>query len=87
MSEKICDLQTEVVTFGLKLNYNKTKELQISLKITSNTNVNNAATDRVEQFTYLGNALKVDGGTTSRCYSTDQEGKWDVCRIVLIVEE
>jgi hypothetical protein len=63
MSEKICDLQTEVVTFGLKLNSNKTKELQISLKITSNTNVNKAVTDRVEQFTYLGNAVTLDGRT------------------------
>ena len=51
MSEKICDLQTEVVTFGLKLDSNKTKELQISSEITSNTNVNNAVTDRDKQFT------------------------------------
>jgi hypothetical protein len=78
-------LQTEVVSFGLKRNSSKTKELQISSKITSNTNVNKAVTDRVEQFTYLGNAVTVDGGTTSRCYSTDQEGKWDVCTIVFIV--
>jgi hypothetical protein len=63
MSKKICDLQTEVVTFDLKLNSNKTKELQISLKITSNTNVNKAVTDRVEQFTYLGNAVTLDGRT------------------------
>ena len=87
MSEKMCDLQTEVVTFGLKNNSTQKKELQISSKITSNTNVNNAFTDRVEQFTRLGNAITVDGGTSSRCYSTDQDGKWDVCRTVLVVEE
>jgi hypothetical protein len=72
---------------GLKRNSSKTKELQISSKITSNTNVNKAVTDRFEQFTYLGNAVTLDEGTTSRCYSRNQEGKWDVCRIVLIVEE
>jgi hypothetical protein len=51
MSEKICDLRTEVVKLGLILDTNKIKELQISSKITSNTNVNNAVTDRVEKFT------------------------------------
>lgn len=75
MSEKMCDLQAEVVIFCLKPNSNKTNKLQISLKVTSNTNVNKAVTDRVEQFTYLGNAVTVDGVTASRCYSTDQEGK------------
>jgi len=50
MSKKICDLRTEVITLGLILDTNKLKDLQKSSKITSNTNVNNAVTDRVEQF-------------------------------------
>jgi hypothetical protein len=67
MSKKICGLQTELITVGLKVKSNKTVELRINSKITSNTNVNNAVTERVEQFTYLGNAVTVDGGTTPRC--------------------
>jgi hypothetical protein len=52
ISEKICNLQAETGTAGLKINSKKTKELWINSKITTNIYINDIVIEREEQFTY-----------------------------------
>jgi hypothetical protein len=54
-SKKICSLQAEAATPGLKIHSKNTTELQTNSKI--NTNVNDEIIERVEQFTYFGSVV------------------------------
>jgi hypothetical protein len=62
MSEKICNLQSEAATAGLKMNSKKTKERRINSKLITNINVNNVVIERVDKFTYLCSVVTVDRG-------------------------
>jgi hypothetical protein len=61
-SEKTRNLQAQAAAAVLLINSKKTKKLRMNTKTATNMNVTNVVIEKVEQFTYLGSIVTVDGG-------------------------
>jgi hypothetical protein len=62
MQHKINDLQQEFIKAGLKINIGKTKEMRINAKNKKPIQIVGNINENVENFTYLGNNVPIDGG-------------------------
>jgi hypothetical protein len=60
--DKINDLQQESIKAGLKINIGKTKELRINTKNKNPIQIDDNIIENVENFTYLGSNVSIDGG-------------------------
>lgn len=63
MQEKTQLLEKTAAGLGLKINVGKTKIMRINNKNTSPINIRGSPLEEVDQFTYLGSVIAVDGGT------------------------
>jgi hypothetical protein len=59
---KINDLQQESIKAGLKINIGKTKEMRINAKNKNPIQIDGNIIENVENFTYLGSNVSIDGG-------------------------
>jgi hypothetical protein len=48
---------------GLSINISKTKEIQANVRNSTEINLQDIVVERVDRFTYLGNAVTKNGGT------------------------
>jgi hypothetical protein len=63
MQSKLIDLHNLSQKVGLEINYSKTEEIRINIKLKKAITLENRDIKRAPNFTYLGSSVSEDGGT------------------------
>jgi len=63
MMQKLVRPSEEVMTVGLKININKTKQLRVNTDNVNPLHIENQPIELVEHFVYLGSVIDKEGGT------------------------